>query len=38
MSSAKASKFARMQYTLEEVNLKNPLKRKKIGSDWDGLE
>ncbi|MEM9964984.1 MAG: HNH endonuclease, partial [Asticcacaulis sp.] len=30
--------FARMQYTLEEVGLFNPLLREPHSSDWDGLE
>jgi len=30
--------FSRMQYTLEEVGLFNPLLREPYKSDWDGLE
>lgn len=30
--------FGRMNYTLAEVNLSNPLDRSPISSDWDGLE
>lgn len=30
--------FGRMEYTLTEVGIKNPLKTKKIKSNWDGLE
>ncbi len=30
--------FARMNYTLEEVGLLNPLTRESVASSWDGLE
>lgn len=30
--------FGRMQYTLEEVSLLNPLERVKVSYEWDGLE
>lgn len=30
--------FARMDYTLEEVGITNPLDREPLESDWDGLE
>ena len=30
--------FGRMEYTLAEVGIKNPLKTEKIKSNWNGLE